>query len=467
MTAAAEPLVRAWIAQVYAVVGPACPPIVVTYDADIAANAETKYDAGAIRTKWRQGYPAQLSLPDPNAADLAQAGIDAEYTACHDFGHGIAYWLRSLGIDAETELYAFRGYAGTPADARAAADAQSAMAGNADAGWQYQPREQVAETLRAAIGGRWIRPERAFNEGKYLDPMDARTWLQGLVARATTPAPPPLPPEPTPPDAVAPPASIGISGRGCDIASHQGAVDFDVLRNEVAFVIAKSSEGTGYRDPTFMRNWSEAKRVGLIRGAYHFVRPDLGTNAQDEAAYFLSSIPVIDAGDILALDYEVQWDGDVVGWCLAFLDLCYQMTGIRPYIYLNLSLVRGYDWTPVIAAGYPLWLAYYDGVPNDAPATPWPMVAMKQYTSDGQLAGVPSPRVDLNTAFGGETDMTPDEFRAAWIATYKEVLLPTIDAMKEAYNPCVVYMRDNGLLDADQQRAIDEATARLDKLRDI
>lgn len=186
MTSAADPLVAGWIMQAGTVVGPRMPQVIVE-DFDGPANAETKYEAGAIRMKWRRGYPAQLSLSQPNAQDLAQAAIEIEYTACHDLGHGVAYWLRSLGIDVEQELYVFRGYAGTAA-------AIAAATPNDEAHWANQPREQVAETLRAAIGGRWIKPERAFNEGKFLDPMAARTWLQGLVARATASAPVPVPP---------------------------------------------------------------------------------------------------------------------------------------------------------------------------------------------------------------------------------------------------------------------------------
>src|SRR5947209_2616222 len=130
--------------------------------------------------------------------------------------------------------------------------------------------------------------------------------------------------------------------KGCDISSYQGTVDFDVLKGEVSFVIAKATEGTGYKDPTFDRNWREAKRVGLVRGAYHYAHPDLGTNADDEAAYFLSKVGPVVQNDLLALDYEVNWSGDVVGWCKAFLDHVRQTTGVTPLIYLNLSLVRGY-----------------------------------------------------------------------------------------------------------------------------
>lgn len=189
---AADPVVQPWITQGRSVIGPAMPTVKVE-DFDGPANAETKYEGGVILLKWRRGYPAQLYLPSPNAADLAQAAIDVEYTACHDIAHGIAAWLRSLGIDVERELYALRGFTTDPVQDRATADAEGV-----EVGWPRHPWERVAETMRAAIGGRWIRPERTLNEGKFINPMDARAWLLSLVARATAaPIPTPTPTVPS------------------------------------------------------------------------------------------------------------------------------------------------------------------------------------------------------------------------------------------------------------------------------
>lgn len=193
--------------------------------------------------------------------------------------------------------------------------------------------------------------------------------------------------------------------KGVDVASYQENIEFDVLKGEVSFIIAKATEGVGFVDPAFARNWSEAERVGMVRGAYHFARPDLGNSADEEATYFLSQLGLIERTDLLALDYEVSWGGDVVGWCKRWLDEVKMATGIAAYIYLNLSLVRKHDWRPVIDARYPLWLAFYDEDPLFLPQTQWPSVAIKQWTSSGMLAGIQSPRVDLNTLFREESHL--------------------------------------------------------------
>jgi GH25 family lysozyme M1 (1,4-beta-N-acetylmuramidase) len=226
-------------------------------------------------------------------------------------------------------------------------------------------------------------------------------------------------------------AEEAMTTQGCDVASYQGMIDFDKLKNEVAFLFAKATEGTGFQDPTFNRNWTEAKRVGMTRGAYHFARPDLGLAADDEAAYFLAHVGSIYGDDMLALDYEVDWGGAVVAWCKEFLDVVRQETGVKPFIYLNLSLVRRHNWSSVISAGYPLWLAFYDSQPETLPPTPWPEVAIKQWTSAGNLSGIPG-RVDLNTRFTEvEDDMAlRDEFE-----TFKRDTTATINEMKRVYNP--------------------------------
>jgi lysozyme len=206
--------------------------------------------------------------------------------------------------------------------------------------------------------------------------------------------------------------------KGCDVSSYQGSIDFDALKAAVGFIIAKATEGSGFIDAQFARNWSEAKRVGIRRAAYHFARPDLGNAAQDEARWFLSQLGPLDAGDRLALDYEVDWDGDVVGWCKTWLDLVRSVTGITPYIYLNLYLVSVYDWGAIEQpGGYPLWLADYDGLPDAVIETPWPRVAIKQWTSAGTLPGI-NGLVDLNSSAWEGADMTDDELRAALKRVY-------------------------------------------------
>lgn len=206
---------------------------------------------------------------------------------------------------------------------------------------------------------------------------------------------------------------------GIDISKHQGVIDFDAAQASglAEFIWPKATEGVGYTDPRFFYNWTEGGRVGAVRGAYHFARPDLQPNnpddAKNEAEWFLSRVKLEHRGDFLVLDYEPKtvapgFDDRAIAvpWCRQFLDEVYLRVGVKAFLYLNLSQAgrnAPYDWSPIIAAGHPLILAFYR--PNDGhtasqvPPTQWPEVAMHQWTSRGTVAGISGP-VDRCLFFG-------------------------------------------------------------------
>jgi lysozyme len=189
---------------------------------------------------------------------------------------------------------------------------------------------------------------------------------------------------------------------GNDVSKFQGNIDYDVYRNNSQFVICKASEGVGFKDPTLDRNKNEARRVGLLLGYYHFARPDLGNTPQKEAEWFLQAIGDFRDGELLALDYEPNWNGDAVGWCKAFLDhLSSKLNGYKPLIYMDQSRVSKYDWKPLVDASYGLWIAAYTYDPNNNnfKKGAWKFAAMQQWTNAQQVPGV-STVTDGNVFFG-------------------------------------------------------------------
>lgn len=186
--------------------------------------------------------------------------------------------------------------------------------------------------------------------------------------------------------------------RGVDVSNWQGSIDFNVLKNNAEFVIMKATESNTYIDRFLRRNQTEARRVGMLVGYYHFARP-AETSPQIQANYFLDAVGGLQGGEILVLDYEVDFPGDTDAWCFGFLEQCRVRTGVKPLIYLNQSLANMYPWARVRGGDYGLWLAQYDGKPTGTNKTPWASVAMKQYTSTGAIGGVAG-NADLNTFFG-------------------------------------------------------------------
>ena len=80
---------------------------------------------------------------------------------------------------------------------------------------------------------------------------------------------------------------------GIDLSHYQGiSTDWEKEADSGRlFMITKSSEGAAVSDDAFAANWANAKRAGLLRGAYHFFRPQQDPAAQ--ASLLLSRL----AGD--------------------------------------------------------------------------------------------------------------------------------------------------------------------------
>lgn len=167
----------------------------------------------------------------------------------------------------------------------------------------------------------------------------------------------------------------------CDVSNWQavGAADgFDG-------VIIKATEGTGYVDPKCDAHYQRAKEQGKLLGVYHYARNDLGTTPEDEAQFFVDNVRGYIKEAILALDWEsvAKWD---VNWAKRWLDKVYQLTGVKPLIYMSSSVTFAYDWSSVVSGDYGLWVANYgnnDGSDHGCSDVGyWGIVAMHQYTSN-------------------------------------------------------------------------------------
>lgn len=111
--------------------------------------------------------------------------------------------------------------------------------------------------------------------------------------------------------------------RGFDVSHHQGFEDWANMRDRygLTYGFAKATEGEGFRDSRFRENWSAMKDAGLVRGAYHFARPD--ADPSDDAAAFLNYVDPTEDTDLLVLDLETselgqdQTNAWAKGWAAA------------------------------------------------------------------------------------------------------------------------------------------------------
>ncbi len=187
-----------------------------------------------------------------------------------------------------------------------------------------------------------------------------------------------------------------MTRKGIDISYWQGNVDFHALKDNLDFVIIRSTYGNGYKDTSFEKNRDGARAVGLGVGFYHYAYPQY--NQPEAEADWFTKIVSCQPGEILCLDFEETF-ATPVDWCKRFLDKVTSNMGFKPLLYINFALVKSYDWKPVIDAGYGLWLAYWDYNPDSTNwDTPWPVVAFRQYSNKGIVAGLTP--LDLDIFYG-------------------------------------------------------------------
>ena len=144
---------------------------------------------------------------------------------------------------------------------------------------------------------------------------------------------------------------------------------------------------------------------------YHFARPEK-YSAIDEAKFFYEKTKNYYGKAIPILDWESSGKSNVK-WAKEWLDAIYNITGVKPMIYMSESVVNAYNWSEVANADYGLWVAKYGDKKIDknydmtnAGKKPsvkwWKVIAMWQWTSVGRLDGY-SNNLDCDVFYGNKS----------------------------------------------------------------
>lgn len=150
---------------------------------------------------------------------------------------------------------------------------------------------------------------------------------------------------------------------GLDISHYQGSIKWSEVRESkhpIDFVFIRASMGKDGIDTQFTQNWVGAKEQQLLRGAYHYYRPN--ENSTEQFEQFKKQVK-LEKGDLPpVLDIEElghfglpNLRAGLKNWLL----LAEAHYGVKPIIYTGRNFYI--DYLKGHVDGYPLWIAAYSG----------------------------------------------------------------------------------------------------------
>lgn len=164
------------------------------------------------------------------------------------------------------------------------------------------------------------------------------------------------------------------------------------------FAIFRATMGNQDTDKNFSFFWKKAKKHQLIRGAYHYYRPDEDPILQAQSYLNTTNLtkgdflPIIDVEKLPKEKTIEQYLKDIQTW----LDLVEKQYGRKPIIYTYISFYHDYLYEKF--KDYPLWIANYNNVSKPTSLYQW---KMWQFTENGITSGA-KVKIDLNIYNGSK-----------------------------------------------------------------
>ena len=191
---------------------------------------------------------------------------------------------------------------------------------------------------------------------------------------------------------------------GIDVSRHQANIfwpavcDMTVKDVSLGFTFIKATEGVESMDPQFRRNWLQARKYGITKGAYHFFIAS--KSGKQQAVNFIRNVPLLPGDLPPVLDIE-QTNGvpiaDLQQRVADWLDAAEKKYGVKPIIYTYVDFYQHYLQGRF--DDYPLWVAHY--LVKDKPRISRDWVFW-QHSESGHVDGIDG-RVDFNVFNGDST----------------------------------------------------------------
>jgi lysozyme len=195
---------------------------------------------------------------------------------------------------------------------------------------------------------------------------------------------------------------------GIDVSRYQKKINWKEISNlksgkdsvRITFAFVKATEGQSLFDRYFIYNWTETKKHNIIRGAYHYYKPN--TNSAMQAANFIKHVklqtgdlpPVLDIEEVGKYGNANMKKG-IKNW----LKLIEKHYGVKPIIYTNANFYKKYLSGKEFKE-YRFWIAHYTkNTPNVS--KDW---LFWQYSDKGVINNICS-KVALNVHKGSKEDL--------------------------------------------------------------
>ena len=137
---------------------------------------------------------------------------------------------------------------------------------------------------------------------------------------------------------------------GVDVSSYQADIDMNVLKEQnIEFIYIKATEGSNTQDERFAENWNNAKKAGLLSGAYHFFSYD--SEGRTQAENYINTVgPDMEGRLLPVVDVEYYGDkeqnppekDDVIRELRIYLEMIEEEYGIKPLIYTRSDIYDKY-----------------------------------------------------------------------------------------------------------------------------
>ena len=193
---------------------------------------------------------------------------------------------------------------------------------------------------------------------------------------------------------------------GIDVSEYQGFIDWKNIDKinegkKIDFVMIRASAGDNHRDRYFTTNWRESGKNNILRGAYHYFRPN--ENSTLQANNFIKNVklspgdlpPILDIERLSKIQSVKSLKIGVKNW----LKIVESHYGAEPILYTGAHYYK--DHLADDFSKYRLWVANYNKVNNPLKKYKW---MMWQFSDNGTVNGIKGP-VDLNLFKGTKFDL--------------------------------------------------------------